>query len=105
MEENGRLRIRKHKRIPFDKEVEIRGEGIFRGVEISVGGMYLKTEEPYPVGTVLDLQFKLSKTDGHPINIPGCVLYNQKRVGFGLGFLNISADNHQKLEEFIEQAS
>ena len=63
MEEPGNLELRKHKRIPFNNEVEIRGEGIFQSVEISVGGMYIKTREACPVGAVLDLQFKLSKTD------------------------------------------
>ena len=104
MEEPGNLELRKHKRIPFNNEVEIRGEGIFHSVEISIGGMYIKTQEPHPVGTVLDLQFKLSKMDKCSINAQGCVLYKHKNLGFGLGFLNLKPEDYQKLEEFIEQA-
>ena len=101
MEESGLLNKRRHKRIPFNNEVEIRGEGIFHSVEISVGGMYIKTREPHPVGGVVDLQFKLSKTDESPINV---VLYSHKHAGFGLGFLNLKPEDYKKVEEFIEQA-
>ena len=104
MEESGLFNKRRHRRIPFNNKVKIRGEGFFQGVEISVGGMYIKTQEPYPVGGVLDLQFKLSKTDASPINVQGCVLYSHKHAGFGLGFLNLKPEDYQKIEEFIEQA-
>ena len=95
---------RKQKRVPFNKEVEIQGWGIGSSVEISAGGMYLKTRETYPVGTVLDLRFKLSETDDCPIHVQGCVLYSHKHAGFGLGFLNLKPDDLQKIERFIEHA-
>jgi hypothetical protein len=66
--------------------------------------MYIKTTQPYVVGDLLDLQFRLRKTDEHPIIVQGCVLYTHKRQGFGLGFLNLKPEDYKKLEEFIEQA-
>ena len=94
-----------NKRIPFNTEIEIQGAGIFQSVELSAEGMYIKATEPYVVvGDLLDLQFKLRKTDKSLIKVQGCVLYIHKRAGFGLGFLNLKPEDYQKIEKFIALA-
>jgi hypothetical protein len=103
MEDHDCIQERKNKRVPFNTEVEIQGAGIFQSVELSVGGMYIKATEPcVVVGDLLDIQFKLRKTNKSPIKVQGCVLYTHKRAGFGLGFLNLKPEDHQKIEKFIE---
>ena len=104
MSETEQPNRRQHKRIPFSKEIEVIGEGLNQSVELSAGGMYLKTINAYSVGTVLNLQFRLVDTDEHPINTQGCVLYSHRKSGVGLGFLNLKAEDREKIEKFIEQA-
>lgn len=58
------------RRVPFFRRVEYKFETIdeFRkehANDISLGGMFIKTEKPEPLGTVLYLQFDLK--DGSPI--------------------------------------
>jgi hypothetical protein len=65
---------RQLKRTPFLGEVEIIGIGVFRCLNLSNGGLYLQNMEPFPVGSVVDLRFKLRVTDEHPLTIQACDL-------------------------------
>lgn len=103
MNDTGHQERRRNERVPFTQEIEVIGSGMFQSVEFSIGGMYLKTREPYAVGALLDLQFKLSKSDEHPIVVQACVLYSHKNVGMGLGFLGLKLEDLKKIEKFIEE--
>ncbi len=94
---------RRNKRVPFIKEVEIVGLGIRRCSDLSIGGLYLETVAIFPVGTVLDLRFKLQDTDDHPIQVEAEVLYEHEGMGIGLGFVNLSPEQREKLQKFIDQ--
>jgi hypothetical protein len=95
---------RQHKRAPFTKEVEIVGAGLFRCSNLSAGGMFLETVQFFPVGTVLDLRFKLSEADEHPINVHARVAYIYEGSGIGLYFVSLKSEDRQEIEKFIEQA-
>ncbi len=94
---------REHRRIPFIREVEVIGIGIFRCSNLSSGGLYLETVHAFPVGTVIDLRFKLRATDEHPMTIQTCVLYVHEGAGVGFGFVNLDLEDHEKIVRFIEQ--
>jgi hypothetical protein len=93
---------REHKRVPCIKEVEIQDIGLFRSLEIGVGGMYIETVTSYPVGTILDLQFKLNKTDDRPIKVLGNVVYDHKCIGMGIRFLDLKPEDRERIEKFME---
>ncbi len=95
---------RQRKRIPFIKEVEVSGVGILQCSDLNLGGMFLETVHYYPVGTVLDLKFKLRETDEHPINVQARVIYKHKGIGVGLYFSSLKLEDRQKIEKFIEEA-
>jgi hypothetical protein len=101
MSANSQQKYRQHKRIPFLNEVEIQDVGIFRSLEIGVGGMYIETIIPYPIGTVLDLRFRLNNTDDPPINVLGSVLYSHRCLGIGIRFLDLKAEDRARIEKFI----
>ena len=92
---------RKHIRIPFIKGVKV-GIGMRRSLDLSVGGMYLETVFYYPVGTLLDLQFKLHASDERPLQLQAEVVRTQEGVGAGLRFLNVSPEDHEKIQKFID---
>ena len=66
---------RQLKRTTFLSEVEIIGIGVFRCLNLSAGGLYLRNMQPIPVGSVVDLRFKLRDTDEHPLMIQACVIF------------------------------
>lgn len=94
---------RTHKRIPFIKEVEVIGVGMRRCSDLSIGGMYLDTVVSFPIGTLLDLQFKLRDADEHPIQVQARVVYEHEGVGVGLSFVKLSPEDLDKIRKFIEQ--
>ena len=93
------------KRISFIQDVEVVGVGMRRCSDISVGGMYLEGVDPYPVGAVHKIRFKLENTDAEPLEIQVSVLYIHPGVGAGLSFTNIPSDVRERLEQFITQQS
>lgn len=94
---------RQHKRTPFIREVEVVGIGMFRCSDLSISGMYRETVHAFPLGTVVDLRFKLRDTDKHPIMVQAEVLYIHEGVGVGLGFVNLDLEDHEKIVRFLEQ--
>jgi c-di-GMP-binding flagellar brake protein YcgR len=96
---------RKHIRVPFIQEVEIIGLGMRRSMDLSVGGMYLETMTSFPVGTLLDLRFKLVDSDPNPITVQALVVYQQETVGLGLSFVNLSPQNRDRIQKYVEQQS
>jgi hypothetical protein len=94
---------RRQKRIPFLKEIEVVGLGIFRSSDISIGGMYLESMQDFPAGTLLDLRFKLNHSDEEPILLQARVLYSQPHVGLGLAFVNINSADRERILKLVEQ--
>jgi len=101
---DGQDERRKHKRIPFLKEIEVVGMGIYRASDISMGGMYLESMLDFPPGTPLDLRFKLNDSDESPMVLQARVLYSQPSVGLGLGFVNIKKEDQERILKFVEKS-
>ena len=103
MVETRRHERRQDKRIPFIKEVEVIGVGMFRCTNLSARAMYLETAYSFPLGTVLDLRFKLHETDEHLINVQARVAHSHEGSGFGLYFFSLMLEHRKRIEKFIEQ--
>ena len=96
---------RVYPRVPFIKEIDIIGLGMLRCMDLSVGGMYLETMTSFPEGTKLDLRFKISDADPEFIEVQACVVYKQETVGLGLSFMNLSPENRDRIQKYVEQKS
>ena len=94
---------RQHRRIPFIREVEVIGTGIFSCSNLSSGGLYLETVRTFLVGTVIELRFKLRVTDEHPMTIQACVVFVHEGAGIGFSFINLDLEDHEEIVRFIEQ--
>ena len=96
------LERREHRRIPFNREVEVIGRGMFLCSSLSGGGLYLETVNAIPVGTVVDLRIKLHATDAHPLKIKACVIYVYERAGVGIRFVDLNLEDREKIVRFVE---
>lgn len=94
---------RNSKRITFVKDVEVVEVGLRRSADISIGGMYLETMSSFPIGSILDLRFKLQETDERPIEVQAKVLYEHGGMGIGLCFVNLSPEDRDRIQKLIDQ--
>ncbi|HSG04903.1 MAG TPA: hypothetical protein VLB09_00740, partial [Nitrospiria bacterium] len=84
MAKKGGREIRQLKRISFIRDVEIIGGRRVQSKQLGLGGMFLKTTQEIPAGSLLPLRFKLCEGDKEPIEVHGRVLYRKPGVGVGL---------------------
>jgi hypothetical protein len=94
---------RNNKRIMFIKDVEVLGLGFRRSSDLSTGGIYIETVSTFPVGSLLDLRFKLQETDDRVIQVQAKVLYEHVGMGIGLGFVNLSPEDQERIKTLVER--
>lgn len=100
---------RRHIRAPFSINVSIRCKDQQKNLlasNLSVEGIFLKTAEPYPAGTEMDLV--LTVDDDDPIEIKGMVVSAhrisadiQPEPGMGIKFLDIPEDDRYRLHYVV----
>jgi Tfp pilus assembly protein PilZ len=84
-------------------DIDIVGVGKRRTMDLSTGGMYIETVADFQTGTEFDLRFKLPGADGEEIRVRARVLYIHPGIGAGVSFLDLSAQNEEKIQKWIEQ--
>jgi uncharacterized protein (TIGR02266 family) len=102
---------RKHVRVAICNKVYATCNGTaseFYTVNVSAGGMYIKTEEPFPVGSKLVISFPLEK--GSLINLKGVVANIQRGngkqpPGMGIEFRDFGDDERKRLRDFVKKTS
>jgi hypothetical protein len=94
---------RTDKRIPFVNEVEVVGVGVRRCSDLSIGGIYLDTTSFFPEGAFLHLRFKLRLCDENPIEVKARTLHSIPGLGVGLRFVDLSPEDLEKIQKFIDQ--
>jgi len=102
---------RKTPRVPVRMRVEIEEQDPQRyltAVNISEGGIYLRTYEPLPEHTLLHLSFSLP-LDAAPIRVAGEVVRTSHLVahleaepGMGLRFVDCSEDTRNRIRNFVQ---
>lgn len=96
---------RASKRVPFIRDIEIVGVGRRRTMDLSAGGMYIEMVADFQVGAELELRFKLADADPEEIRVRARILYLHPGIGAGVGFLNLSAQDEEKIGKWINQHS
>jgi hypothetical protein len=69
--------------------------------DISTHGMFINTPREFPEGSVLKLNFQLTRT-GHLVSARGEVRYCLPGVGIGVEFFEISDDDRDAILEELE---
>lgn len=82
----------------------------FLSTNISVGGMFLKTETPYAVETFVKLEFPLPG-ETKPVSADGRVVRavppspdSDNPPGMGIQFMNLSPDDKATIERFVKKS-
>ena len=72
-----------------------------RTQDLGRGGVAIRTLEPLPLGTIVELTFRLP---GSPkdITASGRVAWSDRRVGMGVQFEKLSAEAQRMLGSFVE---
>lgn len=66
---------------------------------ISIGGVFISTEEPIRAGTRMVVRFELPNK--HRVIAVSRVRYVKKDVGLGVEFLSLDEDDREELKEYI----
>jgi uncharacterized protein (TIGR02266 family) len=106
---------RKYPRVPFSVKVTNHVSGSFsyyQATNISVGGMFLKADEPLPVGAVLDLRFSLPDSDNREREIKAQAQVvrvqppspdGQYHSGMGVKFISLPRDASRIIRSFVRR--
>ena len=96
---------REYARVKVNVPVEIQtdsGGSPIRGAtaDLSLGGCYIETIFPLPIGTNLDLQLSIGST----VLVAATVVACDPQVGNGIRFLNMLPEDQEALEAFLKAA-
>lgn len=77
---------------------------------ISLGGMYIRTDDPFPVGTMTEILLPMET--GSPIHLRGVVIYIKHSLsntstyppGMAVNFRDMTAGELKALKDYIESA-
>jgi hypothetical protein len=69
-----------------------------RAPDISTRGIFIGTARPFPEGTVLTVEFRLTRTDFH-VKARAEVRYCLAGVGVGVEFIDISPEAQRAISE------
>jgi c-di-GMP-binding flagellar brake protein YcgR len=94
---------RKHPRFPAQLPLEIHAEGGNAPIrcataDISLGGCYVETMFPFPVGTNLELKLQLEET----LLIVAKVVAHYPLVGNGIQFVKMLPEDVEELRAYID---
>lgn len=68
--------------------------------DLGLGGMFIESRDPLPVGTRVELRFHLTETDPVVVAL-GRIRYALEKMGMGVEFLDIAPDDRKRISEFI----
>jgi Tfp pilus assembly protein PilZ len=93
---------RVHKRVTLVEDLYFNSQATRPLVDLSERGMFVATAEPYAMGSILELRFKLFD-DEHEIRAQGRVIYVLEGLGMGLQFVEISHQDRERIHQFLQR--
>jgi c-di-GMP-binding flagellar brake protein YcgR len=95
---------RKHPRVRLATQVECEAAMILTfSRDVSVGGMFVETDTPLPTGAILTLRFNLD--DHTSVSAKGVVMYQIRKFGMGVHFLDLTPDDRKSIEEYVARGT
>lgn len=70
--------------------------------DVSVGGMFIETNQPLPAGSLLTARFNLDNENA-VVAAKGVVTYQVKKFGMGVQFLDLTPEHKQLIEEYVRR--
>jgi len=94
---------RKHPRFTVSVPVEVHAEGSDTPIrcttsDLSLGGCYIESMYPFPVGAILDLRLQLENT----LIVEARVVTSYPQVGNGMEFIKILSEDRAELKTFLD---
>lgn len=92
-------------RIPVAVPVSFQAGGVIAGArtqDLGRGGVAIRTMDPLPLGTLIELAFRLPGS-ARDITAAGRVAWSDRRVGMGVQFEKLTSEAQQVLNAFVEQ--
>jgi c-di-GMP-binding flagellar brake protein YcgR len=107
MKSSAQLERRRFERAPITAQVEYELTNSSSGpsrvrrnlANISLGGMFITTEEPIRAGTRMVVRFELPNR--HRVIAVSRVCYTRKGLGLGVEFLNLDDEDREEIEAYI----
>lgn len=97
---------RQHDRVEVNEEFETIDEFIAEYVtNISQGGVFIRSKNPLPVGTHVNLKFSIILEDFETIEGEGEVVRvdtSEENAGMGVAFTRLSGDSAALIERLLE---
>jgi|ERR1043166_1986279 Tfp pilus assembly protein PilZ len=98
--------LRKYPRASLKTELWIGQDGIFTRTDeflsdLSIGGAFVETHQVFPVGSILNLRFKMPSVT----NMVTCTAIVRNMIlgsGLGVEFLDLARESRRYVEEFVE---
>jgi hypothetical protein len=100
MEQKGRIEKRASRRVTILQDVHVGSHRHHRLVDLSDRGMFVATKEPYMVGSMVTVRFRLSG-DPQEIRSEAKVIYILETLGMGLQFVDMAREDHERIRSFI----
>lgn len=104
---------RRYLRVPLRVKVTNKATEIFEyflSTNISIGGMFLKTETPYVVDTFVKLEFplpgetRLISVDGRVVRVVPPYTNSEHPPGMGVQFMFLSPEDKEAIEKFVKKS-
>jgi CheY-like chemotaxis protein len=89
---------RQYERFSFRKDILIDGTKTCSTMDISEGGLYISTIQPYENNTVIKVTIPLKE---EKLTIKATVCHCQPGVGMGVRFIDLNAQQKAKIKELI----
>jgi len=71
---------------------------------VSLGGMFIETENPLPLGSAIIVRFNLGKND-RVVRAAATVAYHVERLGMGVMFTEIDPSDRDAIQEYIQSVA
>ena len=99
--------LRKNRRVSLRTELWIGQEGIYTRTDeflqdLSIGGAFVQSHQIFPVGSILNLRFKLPDVTSF-VACTAIVRNMEVDIGLGVEFLDLSLENRRQIGEYIEK--
>lgn len=95
---------RKSRRVRILQDIILGNRSLSRGWDIGEEGMFILTQEPFMVGSIIDISFRLFNGE-KPVYVQAEVIYIQEGVGMGVHFRQISQEDKERIRRFINRVA
>lgn len=98
---------REHRRARLVAQVRCEAMGreeILLTRDVSVGGLFISSKEPFPMGSEIALALQLA-AGGKALSTRGKVVYSLRGLGMGIQFTDLTEESRAALQKFVDEAA